>query len=203
MVYYIYMKANRVLKLLKVTRPTLTSYVKSGKLKVKTNVNGFYDYDDDSVYDLIGVTNREVVVYGRVSTIKQKNSLDTQIKDIVSFANINGYRVTKIYKDIATGLHFERKEFKLLLNDVINNKIKTVIISHKDRLTRISFDMWKELFEEFNCSIIVVNDVEDDDKGIFADIVSLLHCFAMKMYSKRRKRKLEIIKDDLEIEDCD
>ena len=91
----------------------------------------------------------------------------------------------------------------MLLNDVINNKIKTVIISHKDRLTRISFDMWKELFEEFNCSIIVVNDVEDDDKGIFADIVSLLHCFAMKMYSKRRKRKLEIIKDDLEIEDCD
>ena len=197
------MKANRVLKLLKVTRPTLTSYVKSGKLKVKTNVNCFYDYDDDSVYDLIGVTNREVVVYGRVSTIKQKNSLDTQIKDIVSFANINGYRVTKIYKDIASGLHFDRKEFKLLLNDVINNKIKTVIISHKDRLTRISFDMWKELFEEFNCSIIVVNDVEDDDKGIFADIVSLLHCFAMKMYSKRRKRKLEIIKDDLEIEDCD
>ena len=197
------MKANRVLKLLKVTRPTLTSYVKSGKLKVKMNVNGFYDYDDDSVYDLIGVTNREVAVYGRVSTIKQKASLDTQIKDIVSLANSNGQRVTKIYKDIASGLHFDRKEFKLLLNDIINNKIKTVIISHKDRLARVSFDMWKELFEEFNCSIIVVNDVEDDDKGIFADIISLLHCFAMKMYSKRRKRKLEIIKDDLEIEDCD
>lgn len=68
-------------------------------------------------------------------------------------------------------------------------KIKTVIISHKDRLTRISFDMWKELFEEFNCSIIVVNEAEDDDKGIFADIISLLHCFAMKMYSKRRNAK--------------
>ena len=37
------MKANRVLKLLKVTRQTLTSYVKNGKLKVKTNVNGFYN----------------------------------------------------------------------------------------------------------------------------------------------------------------
>ena len=58
-------------------------------------------------------------------------------------------------------------------------------------------------FNEFNCSIIVINDIEDDDKGIFADIISLLHCFAMRMYSKRKKRKIEIIKEDLEIEECD
>lgn len=181
----------------------MSSYVKKGKIKTTTNPNGFYDYDDDSVYNLIGVKNREVAAYGRVSTQKQKDSLNTQINDIVSYANSNGYNVTKIYKDIASGLHFDRKEFKLLLNDVINHKIKIVIISHKDRLSRISFDMWKELFNEFNCSIIVINDIEDDDKGIFADIISLLHCFAMKMYSKRRKRKIEIIKEDLEIEECD
>ena len=197
------MKACNVLKILKITRPTLSSYVKKGKIKTTTNPNGFYDYDDDSVYNLIGVKNRGVAVYGRVSTQKQKDSLNTQINDIVSYANSNGYNVTKIYKDIASGLHFDRKEFKLLLNDVINHKIKIVIISHKDRLSRISFDMWKELFNEFNCSIIVINDIEDDDKGIFADIISLLHCFAMKMYSKRRKRKIEIIKEDLEIEECD
>ena len=197
------MKAYNVLKILKITRPTLSSYVKKGKIKTTTNPNGFYDYDDDSVYNLIGVKNREVAVYGRVSTHKQKDSLNTQINDIVSYANSNGYNVTKIYKDIASGLHFDRKEFKMLLNDVINHKIKIVIISHKDRLSRISFDMWKELFNEFNCSIIVINDIEDDDKGIFADIISLLHCFAMKMYSKRRKRKIEIIKEDLEIEECD
>ena len=197
------MKANKVLKLLKITRPTLTSYVKSGKVKVKANINGFYDYDDESVYNLIGISNRDVAVYGRVSTLKQKNSLDQQINDIVSYANSNGYNITKIYKDVASGLHFDRKDFKSLVNDVINHKIKTVIISHKDRLTRISFDMWKELFNEFDCNIIVINDIEDDDKGIFADIISLLHCFAMKMCSKRRKRKIEIIKEDLEIEECD
>lgn len=61
--------------------------------------------------------------------------------------------------------------------------------------------MWKELFEEFNCNIIVMNEIEDDDKGIFADIISLLHCFAMKMYSKRRKRKFEIIEEDLKNEE--
>ena len=57
--------------------------------------------------------------------------------------------------------------------------------------------MWKELFEYFDCKIIVMNDTDNDDEGIFNDIISLLHCFATKMYSKHRKRKIEIIKDDL------
>lgn len=195
------MKAKKVIKLLQITRPTLCSYVKKGIVKVTELPNGYYEYDDDSVYKLIGVEKRDVVVYGRVSTTSQKSNLDRQIDGLIQFANSRGYSVVKTYKDIASGLSFDRKEFKQLLHDVIGHKIKTVIISHKDRLSRISFDMWKELFEEFNCTIIVMNEIEDDDKGIFADIISLLHCFTMRLYSKRRKRKLEIIEEDLKNEE--
>jgi predicted site-specific integrase-resolvase len=39
-----------------------------------------------------------------------------------------------------------------------------------------------------------------DEEEIFSDIISLLHCFAMKMYSQRRKNKLRIVKEDLENE---
>ena len=191
------MKANKVLNILKISRPTLCHYVKSEKLKVNLLPNGDYDYDDDSVYNLIGIKTREVAIYGRVSTSKQKNDLIRQLNDIRTFANKNGYQVTKEYSDVASGLSFDRKNFKDLLFEVINRKIKIVIISHKDRFTRISFDMWKELFEYFDCKIIVMNDTDNDDEGIFNDIISLLHCFAMRMYSKRRKRKIEIIKDDL------
>ena len=45
------MKSNKVLKLLNVTRPTLCRYVKTGLLKVKSLPNGYYDYDEESVYD--------------------------------------------------------------------------------------------------------------------------------------------------------
>lgn len=195
------MKAKKVIKLLQISRPTLCSYVKKGVLKVKKLPNGYYEYDEDSVYKLMGVEKRDVVVYGRVSTNAQKSNLETQINELLKFSNSKGYSVVKIYKDIASGLSFDRKEFKKLLKDVINHKVKTVIISHKDRLSRISFDMWKELFNEFNCSLIVMNDDENDDKGIFSDIVSLIHCFSMRMYSKRRKRKLEIVSEDLKIEE--
>ena len=54
------MKSKTVLKLLKISRPTLTAYVKCGKVKVTLQPNGFYDYDADSVYKLIGIENRDV-----------------------------------------------------------------------------------------------------------------------------------------------
>lgn len=192
------MKSKDVLKLLKVSRPTLCKYVSSGKLKVTLQPNGFYDYDDDSVYRLIGIENRDVVLYSRVSTSKQKDSLQTQIETLKAYAACNGFIINNVYSDVASGLSFDRKEFKHLLIDIINHKVKTVIITHKDRLTRVSFDIWKELFEYFNCNIIVINNDEDDDKGLFADIISLLHCFSMRMYSKRRKKKLQLVKDVLE-----
>ena len=48
----------------------------------------------------------------------------------------------------------------------------------------------------------MINDLEykPDETEIFEEIISMLHCFAMKMYSKRRKRKLEIVKEDLKNE---
>ena len=47
------MKAYEVLNLLRISRPTLTKYVKEGIIKTTTLPNGRYDYDADSVYHLL------------------------------------------------------------------------------------------------------------------------------------------------------
>ena len=62
--------------------------------------------------------------------------------------------------------------------------------------------MFQRLFDEFGCKIVMINDSDDksDEAEIFEVIISLLHRFAIKMYSKRRKRKLKIIQEDLKNE---
>ena len=195
------MKANKVLKILQVTRPTLVSYVKSGKIKATRLTNGYWDYDDDSVYELVGLKDqRKVVVYSRVSTNNQKKSLESQIEANIKWANKNGYKIDEVYQDIASGMNFDRNDFKKMIMNVMKRKIKTIIISHKDRFSRISFDAWNEICNEFDCNIVVINNVENEEKEIFQDIISLIHCFAMKMYSKRKRKKLELIEEDLKIE---
>ena len=60
------------------------------------------------------------------------------------------------------------------------------------------------MFKQFSCDLIVINQddtkSENTEKEIFEDIISLLNCFAMKMHSPRRKKKITLIKEDLENE---
>ena len=199
------MKYKEAEKILKVNRATIYRYVKTGKLRVTQISEHRYNYNDDDVFKLAGLTEeRKAVIYARVSTVKQQKDLENQISTIRQYANSIGYKIDKVYSDISSGMSYDRDEFKSLLSDVLSFKIKTIVISNKDRFSRISFNMWKELFESYNCNIIVMNDdidsSESAEKEIFEDIISLIHGFAMKMCSKRRKNKLKMIKENLEVE---
>ena len=44
------------------------------------------------------------------------------------------------------------------------------------------------------------NDCNNDEKELLYDIMSLIHCFSMKNYSNRRKKKLSLISEDLSLE---
>lgn len=196
------MKSAKVLKALKVTRQTLTKYVKNGEIRVETQPNGMYIYNDDDVYRKAGISaERTNAVYARVSTAKQKKDLDNQVQSIIQYCNNNGIKIDKVFKDVASGMNFDRKQFRDMMNMVLDHKIDTIYITYKDRFSRISFDLFERLFMEYNCKIVVINanneQGENEEKEIFEEIVSMLHCFSMRMYSRRRKKKLELMEEDL------
>ena len=199
------MKCKQVLKILQITRPTLSKYVKIGKVKAKLQTNGQYIYDDESVYKVLNKDlTRQSVIYCRVSTQKQKSSLQTQKKYLEDFCMTKGIKIGNVYQDIGSGLNFDRKGFQQLVDDVINYKVAQVFVTYKDRLSRVSFNLFKNLFQNFNCEIIVLNEIDDSkmiEKEIFSEIISLIHCFAMKMYSSRRKAKMKNLEEDLKLED--
>lgn len=200
----IVMKSKDVLRLLGVTRQTLSKYVRDGKIRAELKHNNQFDYCEEDVFKLAnkGVT-RKSVIYARVSTSNQKKDLENQVRLLEEFCNKSGVIVSETYSEIASGMHYERKQFQLLLDEVMQNKIATVFVSYKDRLGRMSFDMMKKLFETFGTKIIVISELEDKkttEQEFFEELVAILHSFSMKMYSKRRKNKLQILKQDVELE---
>ena len=104
--------------------------------------------------------------------------------------------ITKVYQDIASGISFKnRDDFFKLLDLILQGKVKQVVITHKDRLSRVGFDLFKYLFDHYNTKIVVVSDEENpktDEQELFEEIISLLHCFSMRMYSHRRKERRSI-----------
>ena len=196
------MKAAEVLRILQVTRPTLTKYVKSGRIKVKVKGNGQYDYDSDSVYKMLNKdVERKTYIYARVSTPKQRADLENQVSLLKNFCFQNGYVINGIYKDVASGISFgKRDEFFKMLDDVLAGKVKRVVITYKDRLSRVGFELFTHLFGKYGCEIVVMSEVGSeklDSEEIFEEIVSLLHCYSMKLYSNRKAKKIkQVLEDD-------
>ena len=67
------MTAKEVLRILGITRQTLTKYVKTEVIRVNVLPNGRYDYNEEDVYKFLNKgVNRKTYIYARVSTSKQK-----------------------------------------------------------------------------------------------------------------------------------
>ena len=183
------MKSKEVLKLLKVSRVTLNTYVKNGKIKVTKLNNGYYDYDDDSVFKLLKNDKRYNVLYARVSTYKQNIDLDNQMNKLIEYCQLNNITYEKSYKEISSGINLDRKEISNLIDNVFHYKIKSIYITNEDRLTGLSFKTLSNMFYRFGTTIITINDEDTDtDNEVFEEFISLVHIFSTKMYPHRRKK---------------
>lgn len=194
-----YVTAKEAKNILKINATTLKSWKDKGILSYKKLSDKKILYDIDSVLkDSDMADNRLNVIYARVSNTKQHNDLLNQIELVKSYCITNGIKISKVYQDIASGMNENRKDFNILINDVISGKIKNIYISFKDRLTRFGFDYFKNLFQKYNVNIIILDEIEESNKTfqdeLTEDLISIIHHFSMKLYSNRRKKLKEIEK---------
>ena len=194
-----YVTAKEAKNILKINATTLKSWKDKGILSYKKLSDKKILYDIDSVLNNSDINdNRLNVIYARVSNTKQHNDLLNQIELVKSYCITNGIKISKVYQDIASGMNENRKEFNILINDVISGKIKNIYISFKDRLTRFGFDYFKNLFQKYNVNIIILDELEESNKmfqdELTEDLISIIHHFSMKLYSNRRKKLKEIEK---------
>jgi predicted site-specific integrase-resolvase len=190
------MKTAEVMRVLRVSRPTVYNYRVQGKLTGKVMTNGSWNYDEEAVYKLLNDdVPRKNYVYARVSTPKQKVDLENQLSLLKQWCVSTGVQLHGQFADIASGISFDRrKEFFTLLDDVMDSKVAKVIITYKDRLSRVGFDLFHHLFKRFGTEIVVISEVGNpklDSEEVFEEIVSLLHCYSMKLYSKRKRKMVE------------
>lgn len=186
------------MKVLRISQSTLHRHAREGLIR-RRKIGKRYDYLDEDVYRLLNHgLPRKTYIYARVSTPKQRKSLENQIEMLKAWAFANGYQINGIFADIASGINFDdRKEFFTLLDEVMDYKVDKVIIAHKhkDRLSRVGFSFFDRLFKRFGTEIVAVSEVGNkklDAEEIFEEIVSLLRCYSMKLYSKRRNKRLEV-----------
>ena len=189
-------------ELLGVSVKTLQRWDRDGVLKANRTPTDrrYYTYDQYLQFKGIQIKNdiRDVVIYSRVSTRNQKDDLKNQVEFLKQFCNSKGIIVNQCIKDFGSGLNYNRKKWNKLLEEVMEDKIKTIIISNKDRFIRFGFDWFEKFCEKFNTQIIVVNnDTLSPNEELVQDIISILHVFSCRLYGLRKYKNR--IREDEEI----
>lgn len=187
-------------ELLGVSVKTLQRWDRDGILKANRTPTDrrYYTYDQYLQFKGIQTENdiRDTVIYARVSTRNQKDDLQNQVEFLKQFCNAKGIIVNQCVEDFGSGLNYNRKKWNKLLDEVMANKIKTIVISNKDRFIRFGYDWFEKFCEKFNTKIIIVNnETLSPNEELVQDIISILHVFSCRLYGLR-KYKNQINEDE-------
>jgi len=140
----------------------------------------------------------KVAVYTRVSSSENKANLDSQAERLVAYCTVRGYQVSRVVKEIGSGVNDNRPKFLALLADP---SIGRIVIEHKDRGTRFGFRYIETWLKTYGREIEVVNQAQNSTEDLLADLSSIVYSFCARLYGQRRaKRKTEKIVQELKQE---
>ena len=129
--------------------------------------------------------NRIVIVYTRVSSAKQRSDLERQGQYFSE-----KYPGATIISDVGSGLNFKRPALQSLLEYIALGKVSTVVISHKDRVSRFGFEWFQSICANNNVDLVLLNDKNNKFKSpkdeFVEDLLAISHSFSSKIYSNRK-----------------
>ena len=187
-------KPKEFAKLLNVSVKTLQRWDREKTLIANRTLTNrrYYTYDQYLQFKGIGkdADFRKIVIYTRVSTRNQSDDLENQVDFLQNYANAKGLIADEIIRDYGSGLNYNRKKWNQLLVEVMENKIKMILVSHQDRFVRFGFDWFEKFCNKFNVEIVVVkNEKLSPHEELVQDIVSILHEFSCRLYGLRKYKK--------------
>ena len=152
----------------------------------------YYTYDQYLQFKGIekDTDSRKIVLYARVSSRKQADDLENQVDFLQQYANAKGLIVDTIIRDYGSGLNYNRKKWNKLIEECMENKVDSIIVTHKDRFIRFGYDWFERFLSKYNVKIIVVNnELLSPKEELVQDIISILHVFSCRIYGLRKYKK--------------
>ena len=126
-------------------------------------------------------TETKVVVYARVSSHDQSADLDRQVARLCVYCAENDLKVTRVVREVGSGLNGKRKKLAGVLAESSEN---VIVVEHKDRLVRWGFELIEASLSACGRKIIVVEDGEIED-DLAADVIAVLTSVCARVYGRR------------------
>lgn len=136
-----------------------------------------------------------VIGYCRVSTPSQKDDLENQVKNVKSYMIAKGYQF-EIIEDIGSGINYNKKGLKQLIEKINNQEISRVVVLYKDRLVRFGFELIEHLCHINGIELEVIDHSEKSkEEELTDDLIQIITVFANRLYGQRSKKTKRLINE--------
>lgn len=136
------------------------------------------------------VTVRADMGYARVSSHDQKKDLVTQTNFLSRYSD-------EVITDLGSGLNCKKTGLRKLITLLLNKKIGTLHLTHKDRLLRFGHELVFQICRWAKTDVVIHNEATPKtfEEELCKDVITLMTVFNARLYGKRshenrQKRKL-------------
>ena len=134
------------------------------------------------------------VCYARVSSRDQSKDLDRQQEVLESFCAAKGWK-TKTVRDIGSGMNYNKKGLREIIEMIMNKEMSRIVITHKDRMLRFGAEIIFAICEHQGIEVVVIHESEpvSFEEELSKDILQIITVFSSKLYGKRSHKNKKLI----------
>jgi putative resolvase len=182
-------------KLLGITVRTLQRWDREGRLvPAARTASNRRRYTESQLRAFLGLASlaapRRIVAYCRVSSAAQRPDLVNQRHVLEQFTAARGLAGVDYIEEVGGGLNFGRKRFLALMDAIGRGELATLVLAHRDRLTRFGFDWFAHHAALNGCELLVLNQERlSPEQEMMQDLMTIVHCFSRRLYGLRNYRR--------------
>ncbi len=190
-----YIRIGKASEILGVTPQTLRRWEqKKTLLPDKIGLGGTRYYLKDKLLGHKSTEAELTIGYARVSSNDQKKDLATQAKRLSSYCASYGWTY-KILEDLGSGMNYRKAGLKVLLDLILEGKIKRLVLTHKDRLLRFGAELIFALCEAKQIEVILINKGKDIsfEEELAQDVLEIITVFSARLYGSRSRKNKKLV----------
>ena len=150
--------------------------------------------------------DRKTLAYARVSSHDQKDDLERQKQVLELYCAKQGWPF-EVIADLGSGMNYNKKGLKRLLDEIIEGRVGRLVITHKDRLLRFGAELVFAICEAKDVEVLLINKGVDTtfEEDLAKDVLEIIPVFSARLYgsrSRKNQKLLDGVKQAVEAASC-
>ena len=138
--------------------------------------------------------DRLTIAYARVSSHDQKEDLQRQVHMLEIYCASKGWSFS-ITKDLGSGMNYNKRGLKQLLEQIMDGQIGRLVLTHKDRLLRFGAELVFSLCAVKNVEVVIINQGDEPsfEEELAKDVLEIITVFSARLYGSRSHKNKQLM----------